>query len=88
MQLIIILSDRDIPTTPSEQSAKVDEEIAEYLEARATLDGVQPDLEHYAEEAFDLMEALVREMRKRGVNVWLANEKHLAKMRRREQCGS
>lgn len=34
------------------------------------------------------MEALVREMRKRGVNVWLANEKHLAKMRRREQCGS
>ena len=85
--MIIILSDRDIPATPKEQSAKVDEEIAEYQEARAALDGAQPDPEHYAEEAFDLMEALVREMRKRGVNVWLANERHIAKMRRREACG-
>lgn len=85
--MIIILSDRNIPATLSEQSAKVDEEIAEYLEARAALDGAQPDLDHYAEEGFDLMEALVREMRKRGVNVWLANERHIAKMRRRELAG-
>lgn len=85
--VIIILSDRDIPTTPEQQSAKVDEERQEYLEARAALDGAQPDPDHYAEEAFDLMEALVREMRKRGIKIWLANEQHMAKMRRRERCG-
>lgn len=83
--MIIILSDRDIPTTPEQQSAKVDEEWQEYLEARAALDGARPDLGHYAEEVFDLMEALVREMGKRGIDIKAANARHLAKMRRREK---
>jgi hypothetical protein len=85
--MIIILSDRNIPATLQEQSAKVDEEWQEYLEARAALDGAQPDLDHYAEEVFDLMEALVREMWKRGIDVEAANQRHLEKMRRLERCG-
>lgn len=85
--MIIILSDRDIPATLQEQSAKVDEEWQEYLEARAALDGARPDLDHYAEEVFDLMEVLGREMWKRGIDVEAANQRHLEKMRRRERCG-
>ncbi len=85
--MIIILSGRNIPATLQEQSAKIDEEWQEYLEAREALDGAQPDLDHYAEEAFDLTEALVREMRKRGIDVEAANALHLEKMRRREACG-
>jgi len=83
--MIIILSDRNIPATLQEQSAKVDEEWQEYLEARAALDGAQPDLDHYAEEVFDLMEVLGREMWKRGIDVEAANQRHLEKMRRRER---
>jgi len=45
--LIIKLSDRNMPATLSEQSAKVGEEIAEYQE---TLDGERPDPDHYADE--------------------------------------
>lgn len=45
--MIIKLSDRNMPATLSEQSAKVDEETAERREA---LDGGQPGLDRYADE--------------------------------------
>ena len=81
--MIIILSDRNIPATLSEQAAKVAEEWQEF-----TLSQVgKPDLDHVAEEAFDLMEALVRWMGKAGIDVEAANQRHLEKMRRREVCG-
>jgi len=81
--MIIILSDRDIPATLQEQSAKVVEEWQEFTLAQIG----KPDLEHVAEEAFDLMEALVRWMGKAGIDVEAANQRHLEKMRRREACG-
>jgi len=80
----IKLSDRNIPASLSEQSEKVNEEWQEFNQAQA---GGRPNLDHVAEEAFDLIEALVRWMGKRGIDVKAANQRHLEKMRRRELCG-
>lgn len=79
--MIIELSDRVIPCTLQEQAAKVAEEWQEFNQAQA---GPSPDLNHVAEEAFDLMEALVRWMVKKGIDIQEANRHHMQKMRRRE----
>lgn len=79
--MIIKLSDRNIPCTPAEQAAKVVEEWHEFQLAQVC----ECDMAHVAEEAFDLMEALVRWMGKTGIDVAEANRLHLEKMRLREE---
>lgn len=77
----IELSNRNIPCSLQEQAAKVTEEWAEFILAQIK----EPDPDRVAEEAFDLMESLVRYMDKLGIDVQKANERHLEKMCRREE---
>lgn len=82
----IELSDYDIPATLPDQAEKAVEEWGELVEAYShfTLTQIgKPALDHVAEEAFDLMEALVRFMVKAGVDVQEANKRHLEKLRQR-----
>lgn len=81
--MIIELSERIIPATLREQAAKVVEEWDELNEAQVN----DVSLDHVAEEAFDLMEALVRYLRMLGVDIYEANRRHLEKMRERELHG-
>lgn len=90
----IKLSDRIIPCTLEEQAEKVTEEWREFrIEGNTFLKGKANNFvtwtryERLAEEAFDLMEALVRFLVKAGIDVVAANERHLEKMRRREASG-
>lgn len=83
----IELSDRNIPCSLPAQAAKVVEEWKELEEAYHDFTRAQtgnPDMDHVAEEAFDLMEALVRWMVKKGIDIQEANRHHMKKMRRRE----
>lgn len=77
----IEVSDRNIPATLQEQALKVVEEYSEFTLVQVK----DPDLDRLAEEGFDLIEALVRYMRKRGINIEEANKRHLEKMQRREE---
>lgn len=78
----IKLSDRDITCGLEEQAAKVAEEWQEFQLAQVC----ECNIDRVAEEAFDLMEALVRWMGKTGIDVPEANRLHLEKMRLREQA--
>lgn len=78
----IKLSDRNIPCSRAEQAAKVIEEWQEFQLAQVC----ECNIDRVAEEAFDLMEALVRWMTKTGIDVPEANRLHLEKMRLREQA--
>lgn len=81
--MIIELSDRKIPATIQGQADKVLEEWNEFNLAQVN----NINLNHVAEEAFDLMEALVRYLRMLGIDIKDANRRHLVKMKERELHG-
>lgn len=78
--MIIELSDRVIPCTLEEQAAKVLEEWHEFNQTQVG----KVDLDRLAEEGFDPIEAVVRLMVRHGVDIQIANQRHLEKMRQRE----
>ena len=81
--MIIELSDRVIPCSLEEQADKVLEEWEEFNQTQIG----KVDLDHFAEEGFDLIESVVRLMVRHGVDIGAANALHLEKMRRREADG-
>ena len=75
--IMIELADMDLSGyTIQNQAAKVAEEWGEFLAAQTK----KPALDHVAEEAFDLMQALAGYLDMLGVDIEAANGKHLAKV--------
>ncbi len=79
----ILLPGLDIRCTAEQQAQKVNEEIQEFHLEQAR----QPDLRRVAEEAFDVMQALLGYLALLGVDIDEANRLHLYKMQRRYPDG-
>lgn len=72
----IVLTDLNLGTTLPDQASKVNEEYAEFTLAQVK----DPDPDRVAEEAFDLIEAVVRYLNMRGIDIHRANQRHLEKL--------